>query len=292
MLIYEKLTNQSEMSDIEKTIANYFLREPDSLKKISGRKLSEIMYVAPSTVTRFCKKIGYKGYEDFKVAYLAEYDYLQSHFKGIDPNHPFSSKDNVWSIVNKIGQLYTETVADTLSLQNEEGMADAIQIIDQSERIYIYSVGNHINYANNFKNKMIEIGKHVEVVQRFDLAFFNISYSKKNECIIMISYSGETNSIIRILEYFKRKELPIIALTSIGGNTLSKFADVVLNISTREKLISNSGTFSSDLSVMYLLDILFAGTFARDYQNRWEQKNKISKSYQKYRYSDNPLLND
>ena len=58
MLIHEKLTSQETMSEIEKTIASYFLNEPDNLKRLSARKLAEVMFVAPSTITRFCKKIG------------------------------------------------------------------------------------------------------------------------------------------------------------------------------------------------------------------------------------------
>ncbi|MEK0174591.1 SIS domain-containing protein [Tetragenococcus halophilus] len=132
----------------------------------------------------------------------------------------------------------------------------------------------------------------VEVIYRFDLAFYNIDYAKKNDCFILISYSGETNDMLRVLEELKRRELTVLALTSFGDNTLSKSASVVLNISTREKLINNLGNFSSDLSVMYLLDILYAGYFSGDYQKHLAQKNKIAKGYQQFRSSDNPLLKD
>ena len=41
---------------------------------------------------------------------------------------------------------------------------------------------------------------------------------------------------------------------------------------------------------MYLLDCLFASIFAKNYQESWNNKKRIAKSYQKYRYSDNPLI--
>ncbi len=292
MLIHEKLSSQEKMSDIEQSIANYFLNEPESLKKISARKLSEMMFVAPSTITRFCKKIGYNGYNDFKEAYLSEHNYLQSHFKAIDPNRPFEANDSSWTIANKISQLYVETVSDTLAIQNYEMLEKAVHLLNTSTKTYIYSVGNHIHLAHHFKNKMIEIGKNVEVISRFDLAFYHMNYSSSSDCFLLISYSGETNDIIRILDELKRKEMPTIALTSFGDNTLSKFVEVALRISTREKLINNSGNFSSDLSVMYLLDSLFAAIFAKNYRKISQKKNAIAKSYQKYRYSDNPLIKE
>lgn len=290
MLIHEKLTSQETMSEIEKTIAGYFLNEPDNLKRLSARKLAEVMFVAPSTITRFCKKIGYEGYSDFKEAYLSEYKYLQSHFTEIDPNHPFEPRDHPWTVSNKIGQLYTETLRDTLAIQDYETMEKVVQLLNNSRKIYIYSAGNHINLANQFKNKMMEIGRSVEVISRFDLAFYSIHYASPEDCYLLISYSGETQDMIRVLDALKNKKTPAIALTSFGDNTLAKSTNLALRISTREKLINNSGNFSSDLSVMYLLDCLFASIFAKNYQEAWNNKKRIARSYQKYRYSDNPLI--
>ena len=211
LLLHEKLTTQAQMSDIERTIADYFLNQPESLQQISARKLSEILYVAPSTITRFCKKIGYSGFNEFKNAYLEEYNYLQAHFKEVDPNHPFLPNDSTWSIANKIGQLYSETVLDTLAVQSYERLEQAAALINHSRTIYIYSGGKHIHLANYFKNKMLEIGKHVEVIQRFDLVFYHVGYASNEDCLILISYSGETNDITRILKGTQQKNLPILA---------------------------------------------------------------------------------
>ncbi|MEL5941086.1 MurR/RpiR family transcriptional regulator, partial [Tetragenococcus halophilus] len=218
MLIQEKLSHQANMTEIEKVIADYFLEKPDNLRQNSTRKLGEILFVAPSTITRFCKRLGFTGYNDFKEDYLKEYQYLQSHFKDVNPNRPFEMSDGIWTMANKISQLYTETILDTLSLQNFQILEKAVHLLKNSNKIYVYSTGNHINLANNFKNKMLTVGKSVEVIYRFDLAFYNIDYAKKNDCFILISYSGETNDMLRVLEELKRRELTVLALTSFGDN--------------------------------------------------------------------------
>jgi DNA-binding MurR/RpiR family transcriptional regulator len=191
----------------------------------------EVMFVAPSTSTRFCKKIGYEGYIDFKESYLSEYKYLQSHFTEIDPNHPFEPRDHPWTVSNKIGQLYTETLRDTLTIQDYETMEKVVQLLNNSRKIYIYSAGNHINLANQFKNKMMEIGRYVEEISRFDLAFYSIHYASPEDCYFLISYPGETKDMIRVLDALKNKKTPVIALTSFGDNTLTKFPNLALRIS-------------------------------------------------------------
>ena len=292
MLIHERLNNQSNMSDIEKDIANYFLENPQALKELSARKLAEKMFIATSTISRFCKKIGYIGYNDFKDAYLEESNYLQSHFIDIDPNRPFEMNDSPWTIANKIHSLYDETISDTLSLLNHKKLEETAKLLQASDKVYIYSGGDTLDLAKNFKHKMIRIGKDIEVIDRTDLAHYPANYAGPKDCFLLISYSGETNEILRILKVLRERKLPTIAITSYGENTLSKAATITLNMSTREKLINNLGSFSSDLSVMYLLDVLYAAYFSKNYVKNYKKKVQIAKNFQTFRNSANPLLKD
>ena len=57
----------------------------------------------------------------------------------------------------------------------------------------------------------------------------------KEDVIIAISYSGETDELLQILPMVKRLGLPIIALTGNVNSTLAKTADVVLDIHVREE---------------------------------------------------------
>ena len=67
------------------------------------------------------------------------------------------------------------------------------------------------------------------------------------------------------MEILKHKEAPIISLTSIGDNKISQMSDCRLNITTREKLYSKIGNFTSNTSIIYLLNLLYAIVFAKDY---------------------------
>lgn len=57
----------------------------------------------------------------------------------------------------------------------------------------------------------------------------------KEDTIIAISYSGETDELLQILPLMKRLGLPIIALTGNVHSTLAKSADVVLDLHVREE---------------------------------------------------------
>ena len=62
----------SKMTKAEKRIADYFMKQSGNLQLVSITELAEQCKVADSTIFRFCKMLGYKGYNDFKLALAKE----------------------------------------------------------------------------------------------------------------------------------------------------------------------------------------------------------------------------
>lgn len=292
MLITDRLKQQETMSDTEQSIARFFLDHPQEIKRISARKIANELYLSPSTIVRFCQKFGYAGFEAFRDDFVKEMNYLNSHFNQLDSNKPFDEKDSDWHIANNLGHLYKETIDDTLNLIHFEELEKARHILTHHDLIYVHSVGDLIVPAYNFKNKMLRLGKRVEVLDRADSAYITATQLNEQACSILISYSGETNPLLRVAKRLKKQGVPIIVITSFGENALTEFADIALHLSTREKLINNLGNFSSVLSTMYLLDVLYGCVFGNDYQSNYQRKVDAASEYEQYRHSDNPLLND
>ncbi len=51
---------------------------------------------------------------------------------------------------------------------------------------------------------------------------------RKDDIVIVLSYGGETDEIIRLINLVKQLEIKLIAITGDGDSTLSKYSDVVL----------------------------------------------------------------
>lgn len=292
MLITDRLKETGKMTETERSIAQFFLENPQQVLELSGRKIAQELYLSASTIVRFCQKLGYSGFEAFREDYASEIDYLNSNFQQIDPNLPFKLEDSDYQISNKIGHLYSETIKDTQNLIDFKVLEQARYFLTQHETIYIHSVGDLLVAAYNFKNKMTRLGKQVEVIDRADSAYVTASHATEKACFILISYSGETNQLMRVARRINDLELPLIALTSFGSNALSELADVTLYLSTHERLVNNLGNFSSVLSAAYLLDVLYACIFGDDFQENYDKKVSTATDYERYRKSDNPLLND
>ncbi len=51
---------------------------------------------------------------------------------------------------------------------------------------------------------------------------------RKDDIVMVLSYGGETDEVIRLINLVKQLQIPLIALTSDNDSTLSRYSDVVL----------------------------------------------------------------
>lgn len=292
MLITETLENKEYFSMIECILADYLLIQKDKIENQSAHFIAKELYTVPSTITRFAQKLGFSGFNEFKKAYVKELSYLSSHFHTINPNYPFDYQDESIVIANKIGSLYKEVIDDTLSLISNDELEKIISLLKNAGKIFVCSAGVQADLAETFKDKMLKIGKDVSVDARMDEAFYRASFCDMNSVCIIISYSGETDTILRTARKLKERRVPMIAITTYGENTLAKLCDYHLFVSTREKLIQNLGNFSMNISTLCLLDILYVNIFNEDFQHNFENKVAASLGFEQHRKSKNPLIKD
>ena len=84
---------------------------------------------------------------------------------------------------------------------------------------------------------------------------------KNKDVVILISYSGETEEIIKLLNPFNNLNVKIIALTSKTNSTLSKNADISLDVSIdREACPLNLAPTTSSMLTMSVGDALAIAT--------------------------------
>jgi arabinose-5-phosphate isomerase len=60
----------------------------------------------------------------------------------------------------------------------------------------------------------------------------------RGDAMLAVSYGGETEEIIRLLEALKRLEMPLVTLTGKTGSTLAQASEVVLDVSVKEEACS------------------------------------------------------
>lgn len=291
MLLQEKLKICS-FSTSEKQIANYMISQQKNIQEKSITEIAEETFTSKSTLVRLAKKLNYPGWSALKQDFLEEIAYLEKSISNIDANFPFSNRDSLMTIANNIAQLEKEAIEDTLSLITHNDLRHSVTLLEKATKIHVFAVSSNLNLIDKFQHKMKRIKRDVVVHKTQSEILFDSFLADKQSCAILVSYSGETTILFEVAKLLQQNGIPIILLTSFGDNTLSHVADVVLHISTREKLYTKISSFSTDVAIEYILDILYSCIFAENYENNLAIKLSSSRHIERDHFSNTSILSE
>ena len=290
MLLTEQL-NETHFSRSEREVISFIEEEKEKIEDYSITYIAKKTYTSPSTLVRIAKKLGYSGWNDFKKDYLEEIHYLNSHFNDIDANTPFDEDESFMNIAYKIGQLHRESIEDTLSLINIESLEKAIQLLLKAKRIHIMAITNLIYAAEELVFKFRRIG--VDARTYTDQYLLAEAYMiPKEDCCIFISYSGQTEPLLETAQILKNKGVPLIAITSIGDNTLSHLSNTSLYVTTREKSYKKISAYTSLESIHLLMDILYSCYFRCNYDQNYKHKIKLAQLTESRQINNNIIKDE
>lgn len=291
MLIREKMET-IKFSPAEKEVVDYLLRYPEVLDEKTMQEIAAETYTQPSTLIRIAKKLGFAGWVECKKAYQEEHDYLTRNFVDIDANLPFKANDSIMTISKKMASLGQSTIEDTLSLIHHDSLQQAKQMLLKAKHIQIFATNANMLIPQDFALKMNRIKHHTAVSTIKGEDVYTAYNCPEDTCAILISYTGESNAMKQIANILKAEGIPTIGITSIGDNYLSRVVDCYLPITTREKLYSKIGNFTVNLSVIYLLDVLYSIVFAEKYEENLAHIIRLGKIADKRKTSSDIMQED
>lgn len=292
MLLLEKMMHLEKVSASQKAVINFMIESKREIEFCTARDIAKRVFTSPATLTRLSKKLGYSGFEDLKKAFLKEQEYLDKHMSVLDANHPFRKNDNNSTIANSIGNLIKESVDDTLSLIDYDQLNGAVKTIEKADTLHISAISFSLIYAMDFQLKMRRLGKNVEITELVGEQLYTYSIIRNNDCAMVISYSGEIPLLKQMMQVYRQRGVPVIAITSLGENSIRKYADVTIDICTREKLYTKIAGFTSQASIKLILDILYSCYFNLQYDKNMECVHMMGKLAEPGRFSTTDILNE
>ncbi|MFV0395064.1 MAG: MurR/RpiR family transcriptional regulator [Coprobacillaceae bacterium] len=272
MIVLDKLKKFDNLSNNECIVARYLLDYKADISKLSSTEISKATYTSASTTIRLSKKLGYNGWLELRDAIHIEKSYLEKQTDDIDANFPFSQKDSIQKIVTKLEKLSSDTIHETASLIHHDELQKATMYLSNANRIYIFAMSNSATIAHDFEYKMRFLFKPVEIINNRDDFAYIFQTINKDDCCIFISYSGETFDDLQLTSVLKRRISPSISITGHSDNTLITCTDAHLYIPTKENRYSKIGPFISNDSIHYILDVLYACVFSRNYETNIDKR--------------------
>ena len=125
---------------------------------------------------------------------------------------------------------------DKLQLQFGDDFIQAIGLLLNCQgHVIVIGMGKSGHIGNKISATLASTGTPAFSVHPGEASHGDLGIIKKNDTIICVSNSGETDEILSILPVIKRMAVPTIAITGNPESTLAKLSDVHLSIAVGEE---------------------------------------------------------
>lgn len=135
----------------------------------------------------------------------------------------------------RVFQIESTAIAELSNRLNEQ-FAKAIDIIyNCRDRVVLTGVGKSGIIARKIAATLASTGTPAFYIHPSEAMHGDLGMITPENVVIVISYSGNSDEILRLIPYFKHFKIKLIAITGNLQSELAKQADAVLDISVKEE---------------------------------------------------------
>lgn len=144
-----------------------------------------------------------------------------------------------------------------LSGRLDDSFAKAVallrQSVEQRGKVVVLGVGKSGHIGEKIAATLTSTGAPAVVLSSLNALHGDLGVVSDGDVILTLSYSGETEELIRILPALARFRVGRIALTGNTASTLAKASDVVLDVSVSQEACPHNLAPTSSTTVMLAL---------------------------------------
>lgn len=242
MSIYLRIKNNFDtFTKSEKRVARYCLDNFLNVGKLTLHDIAEDANVGEATIFRFCKKIEFDSFQDFKNEIMNE----------IASDAEISEESFVFDIYKNI----QNSIEYTIQNLNQVELDEVANKLYHSRQIFCVGVGNSATAAESCAMRFLRNGVNATFIKDTHFQAIYLAQLNKEDFAIVFSSSGESNDIIHIAKILKSRNVPMIGITSSVVSTIANLSDYHILTKTNASHIGG-GNMINQISQMYVADLL------------------------------------
>lgn len=267
MLLYNKLKECKDFTCAEKAIVDYILNNPREAINLSVDELANATFSSPSCVVRLSKKMGMKGYSEFKIKLATELNMLLIDEKRIEVNMPVEEDTKPEDVPKRFYNLYYQIITDVYNSFDIKTTMEVVDAIYKSDSVTMFGIGPSMLVIQDFIYKASHL--RLPIYANSLLGFENVHNLRnaKNPLTIVVSNNANSSRVRNWVFENKKFNIPVALITSNSNSPLVKICDYVILMEHGESDITKLGSFASRISMLYVLDIIYILLFMKDYAN-------------------------
>ncbi|NLG84898.1 MAG: MurR/RpiR family transcriptional regulator [Firmicutes bacterium] len=241
----------------ERKVADYVLANAAAVVLLSSTELGERTGTSDATVVKFSQRLGFRGYQEFKIALAAEVSGQATAVFG-----EVERDDDLAVIRDKVFAANLEALNDTRRVLDPAVLEKVVEAILAAPQVCFYGVGASGLVALDAQQKFMRIGLICHAYSDSHLQVTQAALLGRGDVAIGISHSGQTKDTVEVITLARANGAVTVALTNFPRSALATAADYTLLTSTRETAF-RSGAIASRLAQLSVIDVLFTAVAVR-----------------------------
>jgi DNA-binding MurR/RpiR family transcriptional regulator len=216
------------LNGAQKRLGHYLQNDSSALLVSNVRDLAQAVGVSKSTVVRFAKSMGYKGFPEFKRE-------IQKEMRGklraaARMEETFAELGDDENIFAKLIKRDIQLLQETLQAASFPDFHKAVEIIWRAQKVFIIGLNASMALAYLLHFRLVRVKKDARWIFLTggtslleQLAFMNPS-----DALIAIDFLQVPREVQAALQHAKKMGAPILGITDFPSSAIAKAADVCL----------------------------------------------------------------
>lgn len=270
------------LKSAEKRIAGFIMEQPQTAVRCTIEELQKHTDTGYATVIRFCKKVGYSGYKQFKNALIADVTAapLRADADSL-VGAPITRADSIGEIARKVFAFARETLDQTAAIHDDAALEQAVALVTGCGQLVCIGTGTSAICAHYAANRFFRIG--VRAVAEADPTLYKqrVTVMDSGDTLLAISSSGRSAGVVDAARLAAERQIPVVSLCDFTRSPLAKLARCNLHTTPRNAELFKNLEMPLIISQIAIIDTLFAACcmkLGKPALQRYEATREAAKS--------------
>jgi len=236
----------------EAKVAAHVLENSSDVMSMRIVDLAARAEVSEPTVIRFCRAMGFDGFQSFKLQ-LAQ----QLGMSGVYTQFSVDDKDTVSDLSNKV---FDTTIGSLITVRDEldpEVLERAITTITNANRVEFYGFGASGSVAADAQHKFFRLQLSTAAYTDPHIQHMSAISLSENDVVVAISQSGQTKALLQSVKLAIEAGATVISLAP-QSTPLSQLCSISIYVNMEEDHKAYTPV-SSRIAHLLVIDVLAMG---------------------------------
>lgn len=249
---------EPSLRESDRDIVAAILADPERLVRSSVSDLAAFAGTAQSSVVRTCQRLGYRGFQDLKMAVARDLARGPAdHLDGIDEGTPIAA------VASRVFAHSGRALLDASATVDPAAFESAVELIRTARQLAVIGNGTSAASAHDCAYRLTTLGRIAHNPTDAHAQHLVASHLGPGDCCIAISHAGATRETLQAVEAARRAGAAVVAITSFLRSPLTELADAALVAGAPEQGCRQQ-SITSRLAHLTLVDALFVAVSLGD----------------------------